>query len=638
MGIHRTSECQASQSGDGKLPRSRRFKRKTRQTDEQATNLDSVVVNLSSAELKESEKSLLSKGLNFCPRPKSYDKGKLVEDTKAFTRRMRLKSHFADHSDSRSQEKYPDFIPKSDWQPPKQGRDLEAFVNRVESAVRSHIPPKPKHDNLSKSDRSALYNLQKREDIVIKPADKGSAVVVMDRDHYVSEAERQLNDSTFYKPLDHDPTPEFAKQVSDTVSEMHNQGLISEKNMAYLIVDQPKAGRFYLLPKIHKAGNPGRPIVSANGHPTEKISEFVNLHLQSHVQTLPSYLQDTTDFLKKQEALGPIPSDALPVSMDVTSLYTNIPHSDGIKACEEAWDERDIKDPPTQTLVKLLTLVLKCNNFEFNGQHYLQVQGTAMGTKMAPAYANMFMGRLEKQLLMSMTMRPFSWLRFIDDIDMKWLHGRDNLDTFLQEANSFHSTIRFTAEVSNDKHVFLDTQSRLNEDRICTDLYTKPTDTHQYLLPTSCHPKHCCKNIPYSLALRLRRICSDSNTFELRAKELTNQLHRRGYLKQDIASAIDKARQRSRDALLSYRPKSADVDTILPFVLTYHPDLPKVRDIVDKNWSIIESSDELKDIYQSKPVMAFRRPKSLRDFLVRARLKPNSDDDNQTGECRPCGR
>ena len=635
------SRNQASQSVDGKLPRNRRFKRTTRQTDEQVTNLDSVVVNLSSAELTESEKSLLSKGLNFCTRPKSYDKGKLVEDTQAFTRRMRLKSHFADRGDSHSQEKYPDFIPKSDWQPPNQGRDLEAFVNRVESAVRSHIPPKPKHDNLSRSDRSALYNLQKREDIVIKPADKGSAVVVMDRDHYVSEAERQLNDSAFYRPLDHDPTQEFAKQVSDTVREMHDQGHISEKNMTYLIVDQPKAGRNYLLPKIHKAGNPGRPIVSANGHPAEKISEFVDLHLQSHVQTLPSYLQDTTDFLKKQEALGPIPSDALLVSMDVTSLYTNIPHSDGIKACEEAWDERDIKDPPTQTLVKLLTLVLKCNNLGFNGQHYLQVQGTAMGTKMAPAYANMFMGRLEKQLLMSVTIRPFSWLRFIDDIDMKWLHGRDNLDTFLQEANSFHSTIRFTAGVSNDKHHFLDTQSRLDEDRICTDLYTKPTDTHQYLLPTSCHPKHCCKNIPYSLALRLRRICSDSNTFELRAKEpkeLTNQLHSRGYLKQDIVSAIDKARQRSRDALLSYRPKSTEVGTILPFVLTYHPDLPKVRDIVDKNWSIIESSDELKDIYQRKPVMAFRRPKSLRDFLVRARLKPNSDDDNQNGECRPCGR
>ena len=135
LGIHRTSECQASQSVDGKLPRNRRFKRTTRQTDEQVTNLDSVVVNFSSAKLTESEKSLLSKCLNFCPRPKSYDKGKLVEDTKAFTRRMRFKPRFANHGDSHSQEKYPDFIPKSDWQPPKQGRDLEAFVNCVESAV-----------------------------------------------------------------------------------------------------------------------------------------------------------------------------------------------------------------------------------------------------------------------------------------------------------------------------------------------------------------------------------------------------------------------------------------------------------------------------------------------------------------------
>ena len=126
--------------------------------------------------------------------------------------------------------------------------------------------------------------------------------------------------------------------------------------------------------------------------------------------------------------------------------------------------------------------------------------------------------------------------------------------------------------------------------------------------------------------------------FELRAKELTNQLHSRGYLKQDIASAIDKARQRSRDALLSYRPRSAEVGTILPFVLTYHHDLPKIRDIVDKKLSIIASSDELRDIYQSKPGMDFRRPKSLRDYLVQARLKPNSDDDNQNCECRPCGR
>ena len=130
-----------------------------------------------------------------------------------------------------SKEKYSTFIPKSHWQPPRQGHDLETFVSSVESDIASHKPPKPRHDNLTKEERNALHSLQRRSDIVIKPADKGSAVVVMDRDHYVSEAERQLNDSTYYELLDHDPTDEFAKKVLEAVEEMFDDGYITEKNM-----------------------------------------------------------------------------------------------------------------------------------------------------------------------------------------------------------------------------------------------------------------------------------------------------------------------------------------------------------------------------------------------------------------------
>ena len=109
--------------------------------------------------------------------------------------------------------------------------------------------------------------------------------------------------------------------------------------------------------------------------------------------------------------------------------------------------ERPVKDPQTETLVNLLTLILKCNNFEFKRTHYLQVQGTAIGTKMAPAYANFFIGRLEGQLLRSVSLKPFSWFGFIDDVDMKWTHGPENLEIFLQEANRFHPTVRFTASL-----------------------------------------------------------------------------------------------------------------------------------------------------------------------------------------------
>ena len=78
---------------------------------------------------------------------------------------------------------------------------------------------------------------------------------------------------------------------------MKENSHIDKNTFDYLKPDKPKVGRFYLLPKIHKVNNPGRPIVSANGHPTEKISEFVDFHLRPHVEALPSHLKDTTDYL-----------------------------------------------------------------------------------------------------------------------------------------------------------------------------------------------------------------------------------------------------------------------------------------------------------------------------------------------------
>ena len=185
--------------------------------------------------------------------------------------------------------------------------------------------------------------------------------------------------------------------------------------MEYLTPEDPKPGRFYLLPKIHKENNPGRPIMSANGHPTENISEFIDFHLRPFVENFPSHIKDTTDYLKKMENLT-IPENTTLVTMDVTFLYMNIPHDDGIAECRKIGEQRTVQEPPT---VEMLTLVLKSNNFTFEGNHYLQINGTAMGTKMAPSYANIFMGELQERLLISSLKQHLSWFRFIDDVDIK---------------------------------------------------------------------------------------------------------------------------------------------------------------------------------------------------------------------------
>ena len=90
------------------------------------------------------------------------------------------------------------------------------------------------------------------DDITIKPVDKGSAVVVMDKTTYLQEAERQLSDCRFYEKLDSDLTLDFMQKIMRALEAMHARGHIDDKTMEYLTPEDPKPGCFYLLPKIHK--------------------------------------------------------------------------------------------------------------------------------------------------------------------------------------------------------------------------------------------------------------------------------------------------------------------------------------------------------------------------------------------------
>ena len=119
--------------------------------------------------------------------------------------------------------------------------------------------------------------------------------------------------------------------------------------------------------------------------------------------------------------------------------------------------------------------------------------------------------------------------RFIDNVDMKWSQNDEVLQNFLSRANNLQSSIKFTHELSNATISFRDTSSSLSEGELSTDVYSKPIDTNQYLLPSSCHPPHVTKSIPYSQALRIRRICSNDKSLKKRLGQLKNHLKRRGY-------------------------------------------------------------------------------------------------------------
>ena len=97
----------------------------------------------------------------------------------------------------------------------------------------------------------------------------------------------------------------------------------------------------------------------------------------------------------------------------------------------------------------------------FEEEHYLQIHGTAMGTQMAPSYANIFMGDLERKILTQVDKRPDIWWRYIDDVFAIWPHGEECLIEFIEQINNAHSKIHFTAEWSNTFIAFLDVTADL---------------------------------------------------------------------------------------------------------------------------------------------------------------------------------
>ena len=106
--------------------------------------------------------------------------------------------------------------------------------------------------NLTKEQWKGVMELRKNPEIVIKKADKGSAVVIMNTIDYLREGYRQLSNQNFYTKIREDPTEKISDKICKVLTEIKNLKLITEKNFEFLNIKNPKAGRFYLLPKIHK--------------------------------------------------------------------------------------------------------------------------------------------------------------------------------------------------------------------------------------------------------------------------------------------------------------------------------------------------------------------------------------------------
>ena len=235
------------------------------------------------------------------------------------------------------------------------------------------MPGKLQTCNLTKEEWLAVRSLAEDRSIIIKTADKGSYVVVWDREDYLAKGYKQVCDTSTYfevKKYNDQLLSQLTEKRNKFFKRSYNKKLISEKELKYFSYNFKNTsclGKMYLLPKIHKRLNnvPGGPVISNCGTPTEKLSEFLDHFLQPVMKAGKYYIKDTSDFLEKLQDLGNIPSNAMVVTADVVGLYLSIPHDAGLQALYEKLEKRTDKKIPTTDLVGKAEFILKNNIFEF---------------------------------------------------------------------------------------------------------------------------------------------------------------------------------------------------------------------------------------------------------------------------------
>ncbi|XP_061170257.1 uncharacterized protein LOC133179540 [Saccostrea echinata] len=606
------------------------------------------VFNLTPDRLSDEEYLLLAKGLKFVPSSISHQvKQQVMRDFNEFARKLKCKYMFHDPD---SDNNIHPFRMKSGFEPEIMNNSVQTYIDNTRLEL-SSMEVRKSTDNLSISERQARRRLKGRKDIIIKKADKNNMCVVIKKTDYILKGERQLNSKYFCK-ITNPNLNHLENIITQKLSEMNTKGVLD--NIIYDFLRKAKdtrIGRLYLLPKIHKLNietfneiknngswnspiiPPGRPIISQIGSPTERISQYVDYFLAPVVQTLSTYIRDSSDFILKVEQLRPH-AKCLRVSYDVTSLYTNMHFEELITAVQMAYTnfnkaECIIPAPPTTDLCFLLRLVLENNIFEFNSALYKQTIGCAMGSKCSPSVCDIRLHQITDEIIDKFTGKNkiIYHGRYRDD-GFIIFHG---LETYIHElfeiANSQHPLLKFTYEISTQEINFLDTTvfkgKRYKTSQILDfKTYIKPTNTFQYLERNSAHNSSVFKGFSKGETIRHMRNTSNKITLLKILPEFEVNLLKRGYDKIEIKSNMQNVLANySREKTLQSKSSIRKRGIPLVFVTKYNPCIRHSKRKLIKYWHILAKDEDCQKVFSELSIGSYKRKKNLGYILTSSTFK-----------------
>ena len=552
-----------------------------------------ILINQTSFRLSDNDIELLCLGLNFIPSPTVTPEEYFVTFEKAFDRwsqAIDTALYFHDNpSLNRKGWLHSDI--SSTWTPPIGSWMSDEHVLAAKDELSGVFRP----DN--SNSLSILFNcisrLKSEHSVHILKADKGRSTVIWSADDYDKEALRQLGDVKSYKQLTRDT---FLRRLQIATSDCHDYAqtlfdlgcFTSRERDTFLQIEPGNGSAFYMLPKIHKSANPfgcffGRPIVATFSNPVHLIDKYLANITSPLLRLIPGSLIDTSDLLSRIKELPPLSAKAAIVTADIDSMYPNIPWKEGIEAAVEVYtkflpdlrqyssDHQLPPPPPVALFADLLTFVLNNSLIHFKNKNFFHQQtGTAMGMCISVFFANAYMYIVSRDSIEKEDSKVILFVRYIDDILVIFNDASDE-DVRLFFHDITNDYMRYTIDRLALEQNFLDVTVMINQTTFTVETkpYWKKTASGSHLHPSTCHPPHTIRALPYSQFLRLYRISHPTTWYNEAASRLQTELIRSGYDPELVKSA------RRRASLSTPRAQNnrSTVASSFKFIIPFHSEL-----------------------------------------------------------------
>lgn len=351
--------------------------------------------------------------------------------------------------------------------------------------------------------------------------------------------------------------------------------------------------------------------------------------MKTLIEFVPTYIQDSDQVISELRALGPLPPSARLFTLDAKAMYTNL----NTKECVNCFQEFITllgtslpKNFPKEMFIAVLEIVMTSNIFTFDDTHWLQTNGTAMGTSSACLYSMISIGFIELTKILP-RFRPnlLYYKRFIDDKLGIWTGSTNEFNSYRKFVDN-SSALDWTSDGLQRSVIFLDLEISIDPISRCLlfKTYMKPTNLFLYIPPTSAHPLGVLKSVIYGNLQRYWRQNSEPSAFASLALGFKQHLRNRGHddntlnaIFMDASRNIDK---KSLLRLVSQKPrrkttvKSNPSDTLF-LKVPFHPrglDRQAIRRVHDTHLRNIQG--------YSRMIVAFKRGRNLRDLLIPNRL------------------